>query len=73
MCFLKTLKPLDDITLEKRAPSLEAANLENQEKLEAECSYLNGMLNTQTPVLLSRQDQLLFDLLTQVKSNQVQM
>jgi hypothetical protein len=73
MCFLKTLKPLDDIRIEKEQSSHEASSEENCEESRESLSYLNDMLTTKTPVLNTKQDQRLFDILALAKANTLQM
>ena len=69
MCFLKALRPLDAMPSVKEEITNEPPAQNIEENSEKNFSYLNSLLETKTPVLLSKQDQLLFNLLSSITSN----
>lgn len=69
MCFLKTLKPLEEISYEKELISDESSNESTSKDTQEPCSFLNKLLNSQTPLLLNKQDHLLLNLMNLVTAN----
>ena len=73
MCFLKTLKSLDTMPQQKEHTPEDNSQTETIEESKTSTSYLNCMLKSQIPVLVNKQDQMFFDLLSSLKTNNLQL
>ena len=69
MCFLKTLKPLDAMPIQRETKAEDVSCQDSAEETQDQQSYLNSMLKTQIPVIVSKQDQMMFDLLNSFNVN----
>lgn len=69
MCFLKTLKALDTMPVQKEHSPEDVPSQENVEEMQDQPSYLNCMLKSQTPFLANKQDQMMFNLLSCLSAN----
>jgi len=69
MCFLKTLKPLDQMPVNKETLDIHPVSQKKNIPQQQKPSFLNILLNSETPFLLNKNDQLLFKLLTLATAN----
>jgi hypothetical protein len=72
MCFLKTLKPLDEITFDRDSCTDDSSYQEMPKNSPFGCSPIPPLFLTKTPIL-SRQEQLLADLMGFIHANSARL